>query len=65
MTRRQSNNQWNCGIAAHPDAGCWCYIIVLNVRAPSEEKNDDSIDRFYEELEQVFYHFPKCHMKFH
>jgi len=22
-----------------------------------------SMDRFYEELEQVFDHFPKCHMK--
>ena len=29
----------------------------------SEEKSDDSKDSFYEELEQVFYHFPKYHMK--
>ena len=43
--------------------GHWCNI-VLNVPAPSEEKNDDSKDSFYEELEQVFYyHFPKYHMK--
>jgi hypothetical protein len=34
--------------------GCWCNIIVLNVHAPSEEKNDDSKDSFYKELEQVF-----------
>jgi len=39
--------------------GRWCNIIVLNVHAPSEEKCDDSKDRFYEELEQVFDHFPK------
>jgi len=31
--------------------GCWCNIIVLNVQLPSEEKNDDSQDSFYEELE--------------
>jgi len=27
------------------------------VRAPSEEKIDDSEDSFYEELEQIFKHF--------
>ena len=43
--------------------GCWCNIIVLNVHATREEKSDDSKDSFYEELEQVFYHFPKYHMK--
>ena len=31
--------------------------------APSEEKSDVSKDRFSEELEQVFGHFPRCHMK--
>jgi len=31
--------------------GCWCNIIALNVRAPSEEKRDDSKDSFYEEVE--------------
>ena len=41
--------------------GCWCNI-VLNVRAPSEEKSDDSKDSFYEESEQVFYHFATHHM---
>ena len=43
--------------------GRWCNIIVLNVHAPSEDKSDDSKDRFYEELEQVFDHFPRYHMK--
>jgi len=33
------------------------------VNVPSEEKCDDSKERFYEELEQVFEHFPKYHMK--
>jgi hypothetical protein len=33
------------------------------VHAPNEEKSYDSKDSFYEELEQVFYHFPKYHMK--
>ena len=43
--------------------GRWCNIIVLNVHAPSEEKSDGSKDSFYEELEQVFSHSPKYHMK--
>jgi len=43
--------------------GCWCNIIVLNVHAPSEEKNDDSKDSFYDLLEQVFDHFPKYRTK--
>ena len=38
--------------------GRWCNIIVLNVHALSEEKRDDLRDSFYEELEQVCYHFP-------
>jgi hypothetical protein len=33
------------------------------VHAPSGEKSDDSKDSFYEELEQVYNHFPKYHMK--
>ena len=36
--------------------GRWCNIIVLNVHAPSEVKNDDSKDSFYDKLEQVFHH---------
>jgi len=43
--------------------GRWHNIIIVNVRAPSEEKSDESKDHFYEELEQVFGHFPKYHMK--
>ena len=43
--------------------GHCCNIIVLNLHAPSGEKSDDSKDGFYEELEHVFYHFLKCHMK--
>ena len=41
----------------------WCNIIDLNVHAPNEEKSDDSKDIFYEELEKVFEHFRKYHMK--
>jgi len=33
------------------------------VHAPSEENRYDSKDSFYEEIEQVFEHFPKCHIK--
>ena len=29
--------------------GCWYNIIVLNVHAPSDRKNDDSKDNFYDE----------------
>ena len=43
--------------------GRWCNIIVLNVHGPSEEKSDSSKDSFYEELQQVFDHFPKYHVK--
>ena len=42
----------------------WRNIIVLNVLfAPSGEKSDDAKDSFYAELERVFDHFPKNHMK--
>jgi exonuclease III len=43
--------------------GRWCNVIVLNAYAPMEEKGDDSKDSFYEELEGVFDHFPKHHVK--
>jgi hypothetical protein len=43
--------------------GRWCDIIILNVRAPIEDKIDDIKDSFYEELERVFDKFPKYHMK--
>jgi hypothetical protein len=28
----------------------WCDIIVLNMHAPTEDKDDDIKDSFYEEL---------------
>jgi hypothetical protein len=33
------------------------------VHATSEEKSDDSKDCFYEQIEEVFNHFPNYHMK--
>jgi len=44
-------------------SGRWLYIIVVNVHARSEEKREDLKDNFYDELEEVFHHFPKYHMK--
>jgi endonuclease/exonuclease/phosphatase family metal-dependent hydrolase len=38
-------------------------IIVLNVHAPTEDKDDDIKDSFYEELEEVFHQFRRYHMK--
>jgi hypothetical protein len=35
----------------------------LNVHEPSEHKCDDSKDSFNEEIEQVFDHFAKYHIK--
>jgi hypothetical protein len=43
--------------------GRWCDIIVLNVHAPTEDKDDDIKDSFYEERKQVFDQFPRYHMK--
>jgi hypothetical protein len=43
--------------------GHWCDIIVLNVHAPIENKDDDVKDSFYEEIEEVFDKFPRYHMK--
>jgi hypothetical protein len=37
--------------------GRWCYIIVLKVHAPTENKNDDTCYIFYEELERVLDQF--------
>jgi hypothetical protein len=37
--------------------------IVLNVRAPTEDKIEDVKNRFYEELESVFNKFRKYHTK--
>jgi len=43
--------------------GRWHNIIVVNVHAIREEKSYESKDSFYEELEQVFHHIPRYHMK--
>jgi hypothetical protein len=43
--------------------GDWCDIIVLNVHAPTEDKDDAMKDSFYKQLEQVFGQFPRYHMK--
>jgi exonuclease III len=43
--------------------GRWCDIIVSNVHAPTEDKDDDIKESIYEELEQVFDQFPRHHMK--
>ena len=34
--------------------GGWCDMIVLNVHAPSEDKDDAVKDSFYQELERLF-----------
>jgi hypothetical protein len=44
--------------------GRWFDIIVLNVHAPTEDKDDDIRDSFYEELEQEFDQFPTYHENF-
>jgi hypothetical protein len=41
--------------------GHWYYIIVLNVHASTEDKNDDK-DNFYKELEHVFNQILKYNM---
>jgi hypothetical protein len=43
--------------------GHWCNIIIVHLQARSEKKSDDSKECFCEELEQVFNHFCKYHMK--
>jgi exonuclease III len=43
--------------------GYWCHIIVLNIHAPTKDKNDDMKDSFYEELERVFDKSSKYRMK--
>jgi hypothetical protein len=39
--------------------GRWCDMIVLNLHAQIEDKDDDIKDSSYEELEQVFDKFPR------
>jgi exonuclease III len=43
--------------------GHWCDTIVLNVDAPTEDKDDVIKGSFYKELEQVFDQFPRYHLK--
>jgi hypothetical protein len=40
----------------------WWDIIVLNMHAPTEDKDDDIKESFYEELEQVFDEFCRYRM---
>jgi hypothetical protein len=44
--------------------GRWFGITILNVHAHSENKSDDSVSRFYEELEEAFFHLLKYRIKF-
>ena len=39
----------------------WCDIIVLNVHAPSEDKDDYIKDSLYEEIERLFDQLPMYH----
>jgi exonuclease III len=41
----------------------WCDIIILNVHAPTDDKDDVIKDSFYRVLEEVFDQFPRYHMK--
>jgi hypothetical protein len=43
--------------------GYWCDIIALNVHAQTGDKIDDMKDSFCDELEHMFYEFPKHHKK--
>jgi hypothetical protein len=43
--------------------GRWCNIIVLNVHAPCEDKSDDAMESFCEELARVFDQFPRYDLK--
>jgi len=41
----------------------WRCNIVLSDYEPTENKSDDAKDRFYKEVETVFYQFPNYNMK--
>jgi hypothetical protein len=43
--------------------GLWCHTIVLNVYAPTKDKNVHMKDTSYEELQCLLNTFPKYHMK--
>ncbi len=53
----------SCNFFLHKHKYLNSIYIALNVHAPSEEKSDSLKDSFYEELEQVFDHFPTYDMK--
>jgi hypothetical protein len=38
-------------------------VNFLNIHAPEENKIDDMVDRFYDEIGSVFDKFPNYHMK--
>jgi hypothetical protein len=40
-----------------------CDIFVTNVRAPTEDKSDDTKVCFYKEFGQLFNQFPKNHVE--
>ena len=42
---------------------CCVIVIALNVRVTSEQKDDDSNESFYENLEQFFNNFRNHHKK--
>jgi hypothetical protein len=43
--------------------GRWCNIIIVNVHAPCEDKSNDVMDNFYEELGRVFDEFSRYDME--
>jgi hypothetical protein len=43
--------------------GRWCDIILLNVHAPTEDKDDDMKGSIFEKLEKVFDQFFRYNMK--
>jgi hypothetical protein len=43
--------------------GHWCDIMVLKMHAPTEDKDEDIKDSFYEELEEIFDQFPRYNTK--
>jgi hypothetical protein len=43
--------------------GHWYDITVLNLHAPTGDKDDDIKDSLYEQLEKIFDQFPRYHTK--
>jgi hypothetical protein len=42
--------------------GCWSGIF-FNVHSPADDNSDDERERFHEEVQHMFDHFPKYNMK--